>query len=129
MDKILLGLAVIIIIAIIFFLKGVKEVYALGYRRYPETTPKKWIQGFQKSTIIKLVGTTQKNGLFVFRIIRENEEDLPCIIMDIVNYIPAELLHIGASYQVFVSEKTEQKIFVQKYSKETTQEMFERYIS
>lgn len=128
MEKLIYVIVFLLVIFSFFSVKGYFKARELGYRKYSDNLSRRWVQSFQKSCSLRLIGTTQAEGLYVFETISDSgETSEPFILMDVIVHVPREqLLCIGAKYQLFVSS-VDGAILMQKYNEYTTQEKFEKF--
>lgn len=98
------------------------KLYEFGYEAYSENLPSYTVREFNESFVFRISGTTKERKLFVVQKYSDYLESSgnKFILLDIVNYIPKDVIFTQFTYELRVYEKPDgtKKYRIKKYQPE-----------
>lgn len=99
-----------------------KKLHEFGYEAYPENLPSYTVREFDEGFVFRISGTTKERKLFVVQKYSDYLESSgnEFILLDIINYIPKDVIFTQFTYELGVYEKPDgtKKYRIKKYQPE-----------
>lgn len=97
------------VILIYFLLEKFRKdkLYEFGYEAYSENLPSYTVREFDEGFVFRISGTTKERKLFVVQKYSDYLESSgnEFILLDIVNYIPRDVIFTQFTYELVIYEK------------------------